>query len=348
MALNAEPADPLERKEHHLAPKSYADAAEEALEHNGNGFINEDAIKETPPRTGHQRVPSTPRPLGEVIDENEKALPPGSPTLRHKTARIEKEAHKETFADAVKDYDAVGVQTPPSAMQANGIGNAIQKLPDANGPNGAPTSYSGVGIDETPRSPIRKAHKRVSSRSLNGIAQKQAQSEKSHLNGVSGQTKSEVNGNSAIEETSVDDETTIGEGTIVQEKFRSKSGHALASIEVGEEFTASLKQRENKEYTSEPSARAKRERKDSELVSGRRAGAGWSQSAIRWAPMNVPLQRRLQTLMVLIHTLSIAGGLALFFLLCTIPLLWPILVPYLLYVLLSRAATSGELYHRSE
>jgi len=52
--------------------------------------------------------------------------------------------------------------------------------------------------------------------------------------------------------------------------------------------------------------------------------------------------------MVLVHTLSIAGGLAMFFLLCTIPLLWPILLPYLIYVLLSNAPTSGELSHRSE
>ena len=52
--------------------------------------------------------------------------------------------------------------------------------------------------------------------------------------------------------------------------------------------------------------------------------------------------------MVLVHTLSIAGGLAMFFLLCTIPLLWPVLLPYLIYVLLSNAPTSGELSHRSE
>jgi len=70
--------------------------------------------------------------------------------------------------------------------------------------------------------------------------------------------------------------------------------------------------------------------------------------SIRWAPLNVPLQRRLSTLMVLVHTLSIAGFLALFFLLCAIPLLWPILLPYLIYVLTSKAGTSGTLYYRNE
>lgn len=52
--------------------------------------------------------------------------------------------------------------------------------------------------------------------------------------------------------------------------------------------------------------------------------------------------------MVLVHTLSIASFLALFFVLCAIPLLWPILIPYLIYVLMSKAGTSGELSYRSE
>ena len=50
MALNPEPADPVERAEHDLPEKSYADAAHEDPEQNGNHTINEDhAIKETPP-----------------------------------------------------------------------------------------------------------------------------------------------------------------------------------------------------------------------------------------------------------------------------------------------------------
>jgi len=64
--------------------------------------------------------------------------------------------------------------------------------------------------------------------------------------------------------------------------------------------------------------------------------------------LNVPLQRRLQTLVVLLHTLSIALGLTIFFFLCAIPLFWPVLLPYLIYVLVSNAGTSGELSHRSQ
>jgi hypothetical protein len=89
-------------------------------------------------------------------------------------------------------------------------------------------------------------------------------------------------------------------------------------------------------------------RRNAELTTGRQAGAGWARSKIRWAPMNVPVQRRLQTLAVLFHTLSIVGGLAVFFFLCAIPLLWPILLPYIVYVLFSNAGTSGELSLRSE
>ncbi|KAK5371103.1 diacylglycerol O-acyltransferase 1 [Exophiala xenobiotica] len=84
------------------------------------------------------------------------------------------------------------------------------------------------------------------------------------------------------------------------------------------------------------------------LASGRQAGAGWQNSAIRWAPLNVPLQRRLQTLAVLWHTTTIPIFLSLFFLLCAIPLTWPLLIPYLLYILLiSEDSTNGTLSRRS-
>ena len=69
--------------------------------------------------------------------------------------------------------------------------------------------------------------------------------------------------------------------------------------------------------------------------------------SIRFAPLNVPLKRRLQTLVVLFHTLSIALFLTLFFLLCAIPLTWPLLLPYILTILFSTASTSGTLARRS-
>jgi 2-acylglycerol O-acyltransferase 2 len=69
---------------------------------------------------------------------------------------------------------------------------------------------------------------------------------------------------------------------------------------------------------------------------------------IRWAPLNVPLQRRLQTLVVLWHTMCIPILTTLFLTLCAIPIAWPLVIPYLMYILIySDEATSGTLSRRS-
>ena len=137
--------------------------------------------------------------------------------------------------------------------------------------------------------------------------------------------------------------------SLMYESIYSKSGENLASLRLSSDYLA-MQPRENRlpSPLRSPSVSVDgRRRASSELVSGRHAGAGWSRSAIRWAPLNVPLQRRLQTLCVLMHTLAIAGSLAMFFLLCSIPILWPILLPYTIYVLLSRVAVDGRLSQRS-
>lgn len=69
---------------------------------------------------------------------------------------------------------------------------------------------------------------------------------------------------------------------------------------------------------------------------------------IRWAPWNVPLKRRLQTLVVLMHCMCIVLTVSVFFALCAVPFAWPLLLIYLLYVLSSKAATDGSLKYRSE
>jgi 2-acylglycerol O-acyltransferase 2 len=83
------------------------------------------------------------------------------------------------------------------------------------------------------------------------------------------------------------------------------------------------------------------------LVSGRQAGKRWQTSGIRFAPMNVPLQRRLQTLVVLFHSTCIALSISAFFFLCAIPIFWPLLIIYMIYCMSSNAATAGSLRHRS-
>lgn len=69
---------------------------------------------------------------------------------------------------------------------------------------------------------------------------------------------------------------------------------------------------------------------------------------IRWAPFNVPAERRLQTLAVLMHCLCIGALVSVFFALCANPFAWPLLLVYLMHLLTSTAATDGSLRYRSE
>lgn len=69
---------------------------------------------------------------------------------------------------------------------------------------------------------------------------------------------------------------------------------------------------------------------------------------IRWAPWDVPAKRRLQTLMVLVHCLSIIGLVSIFFAFCANPFAWPLLLIYLMHVLGSKVATDGTLSYRFE
>lgn len=171
-----------------------------------------------------------------------------------------------------------------------------------------PAQYTGQGEDDAPRSPRKKTHKKSGSLRMNGHQPPKRK------------------------ETSV----------VVIEDFQDKDGEHLTGLKRNDTI---------------------------ELVSGRKAGAGWEKSqyeppprcvqfssiadalytpSIHFAPLSIPLKRRLQTLLVLAHTLSVAGLLTTFFLLCAIPLFWPILVPYLLYIILSAAPHSGNLSHRSK
>ncbi|KAL4933598.1 diacylglycerol acyltransferase type 2A [Aspergillus undulatus] len=98
----------------------------------------------------------------------------------------------------------------------------------------------------------------------------------------------------------------------------------------------------NPDYTHESTQGTKSE-------APRRASKGYEKYGIHWAPLNIRLERRLQTLVVLCHTLTIAICLGVFFFTCAIPLTWPLLLPYLIYIsLFSDAATSGSLKYRSD
>ncbi|KAK2610625.1 hypothetical protein N8I77_004040 [Diaporthe amygdali] len=71
-------------------------------------------------------------------------------------------------------------------------------------------------------------------------------------------------------------------------------------------------------------------------------------AGLRWAPLKVPFKRRLQTLAVLFHCLCMGTTLSIFFAFCAIPLLWPLLIIYLVSILFATDAVDGKLRRRKE
>jgi 2-acylglycerol O-acyltransferase 2 len=74
----------------------------------------------------------------------------------------------------------------------------------------------------------------------------------------------------------------------------------------------------------------------------------WKAGCIRFAPLRIPVRRRLQTASVLFHCMSIVVLVSMFWFTCANPLSWPLLVPYLVHLSFSTAATNGKLAYRSE
>ncbi|KAF4555245.1 Diacylglycerol acyltransferase-like protein [Elsinoe fawcettii] len=301
-ALYSEPADPQVREAKHLPPKSYADAVDTGYpspDHSGSD-IDEDLIKESPPRSSSDA--SAPRPLAEVLDEDELQ---NSPRPVTPTPLQRKPVPGLSYADAAASNPAT-----------NGHGHSRKS---SNHSIEIEADRRSTNADGSPRSPLRRVNRRIPSATMNGGSREVSDSMSNK---------------------------------IVYEKFDGKHGEHLVSVKSTDELETTQRtdqtvaEKEKQKDRGRPQHKRRYSRDD--LVSGRKAGEGWGQSAIRFAPLNVPVQRRLQTLMVLAHTLSIASFLGLFFFLCAIPILWPIIIPYLLYITFSKAPTSGELTYRSE
>jgi len=78
-------------------------------------------------------------------------------------------------------------------------------------------------------------------------------------------------------------------------------------------------------------------------------GLAWGVAGVRWAfSPHLPLLRRLETLAVLFHCTAIVFLNAFFFFLCANPFMWPLLIPYLVHLAVSGAATDGKLRYRSK
>lgn len=177
-----------------------------------------------------------------------------------------------------------------------------------------------------PRSPSRTRHRKAGSQSSNSSQDKVALDVKD--------AKTNVDRPRNANQVRDDNKST----TVFQKSQDEKKDSKLVSVKPAPGY----------EKESPTSQDTLNRRKADGLASGREAGQRWERSAMRWAPMNLPLRRRLQTLVVLWHTLCMALCVSIFFFLCAIPLFWPLLIPYLIYCMASKASTSGTLSHRSE
>jgi len=103
-----------------------------------------------------------------------------------------------------------------------------------------PEQYTGSGMDDSPRTPTRYGHKRMSSMKKNGAKER---------------------------------ENSENENNIVYEKFQAADGEHLVSVKPAEGYEEALEQdgRERKQVQRQNESKG-------ELVSGRQAGAGWEQS----------------------------------------------------------------------
>lgn len=203
------------------------------------------------------------------------------------------------------------------------------------------------GLDETPRSPSRLTrHRKTPSQAKlrpDTPPEGKKDADNAQKKATNGSDKSSgVKPEEKAEQEKKKDAKTKNDDTVVFEKYEDeKKGEKLVSVKPHIDFERQLVQ-DRKESKKAPKDQ------DKGLVSGRRALGSWERSGIRFAPWNIPLQRRLQTAVVLFHTLCIALSVSIFFGLCAIPLFWPIVIPYLIYCMTSNASTSGTLSHRSE
>ena len=112
--------------------------------------------------------------------------------------------------------------------------DAVEENLDSDGQveNRVPMQYIGNGIDDAPRSPMRKVHKRNGSVRVNGV-KKEKEDKK-----------------------------------VIVEDFQDRDGERLTTVNFSKAYEEALRQDE----------REKPIMKQSALVSGRKAGAGWERS----------------------------------------------------------------------
>lgn len=252
MSLNAEPAAPEEREAQHLPPKSFADAAQEALE-----------------------------PQSHVN---------GTDGAGEKTAHADNVKTDGPKTNGVGILRIVDVDGPPDDGKQSASESTTQSSKESSIKD--QESYEGTGIDATPKSPKAKTHHRKGSRSsLGSVGRTYGVSMKNDLknaandagdvkdaannaannvankarNGAS-DLKNEVDGKQETLTRDVKGAKEKLDDALLQEKPRLVNGDALTTVKPPKEA-------EQEKRIDKPL-----KRRNSELKAGRQAGAGWAQS----------------------------------------------------------------------
>jgi hypothetical protein len=262
MSLNPEPAAPEEREAHNLPPKSFADAAQEALEPqshaNGtDGAAENDKDAQHDDHKNPDSLPANGVKVLKIVDTGADGHHDG-----------DKKSTAESNQDSSKDSSSIKDQE----------------------------SYEGTGIEDTPKSPKGKTHRRKGSRSsLGSVGRTYGVSMKNDMKSVASEAqhgaanaadevkqqasnaateakheatslKNEVDGT----REKVEKETTGRlDDALLQEKPRLTNGDTLTTVKPSQE--TQLAQKDSR--VDKPM-----KRRDSELKAGRQAGAGWAKS----------------------------------------------------------------------
>jgi hypothetical protein len=264
MSLNPEPAVPEEREAQHLPPKSFADAAQEALEpqSHANGTHDaaehdaqpEDVMTDAPKSNGVKVL--------RIVDidghqNDDKASSEESPKESHHESP--KESHEESHKDSTRE--------PPEELykESSRVSSNESSIKDQE-------SYEGTGIDETPKSPKAKTHHRKSSRSsLGSVGRTYGVSIKNDLKHAAQDAKDEAahlkhEADGTFEKVENNGKRQKLEDIFMQEKPHRVNGDALTTMKSFEEVKGNTR-------VDRPL-----KRRDSELKAGRQAGAGWATS----------------------------------------------------------------------
>lgn len=205
--LNPEPAAPEEREAQHLPPKSYADAAEEALEPQSHASHNDtDSVAEGTAQKNHIQTDGS--------DVNHVGI-----------LRIVKPNGQQD-----NDQKPATESTKESSSKESSIEDQ--------------ESYEGTGIDETPKSPKAKTHVRKGSRSsLGSIGRTYGVSIKNDLKNAASDARDKST-DLVNEDERKHEMLTQGaqknkqnlDGTLLQEKPRLVNGDSLTTVKPSKEI----------------------------------------------------------------------------------------------------------------